>query len=208
MAWKRVEVPKKKPGNGWWSDKTRMDLVTAYVILGSVRLAAAQVGVPEHTVRHWRMAPWWKEAEDEIRRSSKLALSGKLTELVARTFTALEDRVANGDYIYDAKLHEFVRKPINALAANKIIGDMVDRAQMLEKAGTTERINEEGIQQRLDKLREELRSFTKGYIRPEGDIIDVLPEPPIRLTDNGSGTSGTSHDTSTHDTPHDSSSGS
>jgi hypothetical protein len=176
MAFKKVEVRKKKPGPGWWSEKTRMEVVTAYVVLGKVSLVVATTGVPEDTVRKWKMAPWWKEAEDEVRRSSKLALSGKLQEVVTKTYLQLEDRVANGDYIYDARLHKLVRKPIDAIVANKIIGDMIDRSILLEEKATKEQINEDGIQQRLDKLREEFRSFAKGkLLKDEKDIIDVEP---------------------------------
>ena len=175
MAFKRVEVRKKKPGPGWWSEKTRMEVVTAYVLLGKVSLVVASTGVPEDTVRKWKMAPWWKEAEDEIRRSSKLALSGKLQDVVKRTFIALEDRVENGDYLWDAKDQKFVRKPINALTANKIINDMLDKSILLEEKATREVVNEDGIQQRLDKIREELRTFAKGRIpKNETEIIDVV----------------------------------
>ena len=175
MAFKRVEIRKKKPGPGWWSEKTRMEVVTAYVLLGKVSLVVASTGVPEDTVRKWKMAPWWKEAEDEIRRSSKLALSGKLQDVVKRTFIALEDRVENGDYLWDAKDQKFVRKPINALTANKIIGDMLDKSMLLEEKATREVANEDGIQQRLDKIREELRSFARGRKPNEEDIIDLSP---------------------------------
>ncbi len=178
MAFKRVEVRKKNPGPGWWSDKTRMDLVISYVILGNLRLAAAQAGVPEVTVRRWKMQPWWKEAEDEIRRSSKLALSGRLNGLVAKSLEALEDRLANGDYLYDTQLHEFVRKPINAIAANKIVGDMIDHSLELEREASKDMVTEEGVQQRLDKIREEFKQMlSKRNIPNNGQIIDVSPLP-------------------------------
>jgi hypothetical protein len=199
MAFKRVEVRKKKPGPGWWSEKTRMEVVTAYVLLGKVSLVVATTGVPEDTVRKWKMQPWWKEAEDEIRRSSKLALSGRLQNVVQKTLEALEDRVANGDYIYDFKLQQFVRKPINALAANKIAGDMLERSILLEEKGIREQATEEGIQQRLDKLREELRSFAKGkQFKNEEDIIDVTPvvhelSSPSELGSTGRGVPESSH---------------
>jgi hypothetical protein len=190
MAFKRVEVRKKAPGPGWWSEKTKMEVVTAYVLLGKVSLVIATTGVPEDTVRKWKMQPWWKEAEDEIRRSNKLTLSGKLQDVVARTFTALEDRVANGDYLYDAKLHKFVRKPINALVANKIITDLIDKSMMLEEKGSKEAVTEEGIQQRLDKIREEFRAMikSKGVVN-EGTVIDAelvpqVEQSSISLTDH------------------------
>jgi len=182
MAFKRVEVHKRKPGPGWWSEKTRMEVVTAYVLLGKVSLVVATTGIPEDTVRKWKMSPWWKEAEDEIRRSSKLALSGRLQTVVQKTLEALEDRVANGDYIYDSKLQKFVRKPIGALAANKIAGDMIERSTMLEEKGIKESITNESIQERLDKLREDMRSFVKQRPIQQGDIIDIDVVPPKAIT--------------------------
>jgi hypothetical protein len=188
LAFKRVEVRKKKPGPGWWSEKTKMEVVTSYVLLGKVSLVVATTGIPEDTVRKWKMQPWWKEAEDEIRRSSKLALSGRLQNVVQKTMEALEDRVANGDYIYDSKLQKFVRKPIGALAANKIAGDMIDRAMILEEKGIKEQVTNESIQERLDKLRMDIRGFVKqkGPKANEEDIIDVVPcesVPPALLSD-------------------------
>ncbi len=184
MAFKRVEVPKRKPGPGWWSDKTRMDLVVSYVILGNLRLAAANAGVPEDTVRRWKMQPWWKEAEDEIRRSSKLALSGKLNGVVAKSLEALEDRLDNGDYLYDAKLHKFVRKPISASTANKIVNDMVEQSIELERIASQDKVTEEGVMDTLNKIREEFKQMLSKRNKPNGEIIDVtiVPDPQLPYT--------------------------
>ena len=41
-------------------------------------------GVPDITCRKWKASPWWKEAEDEIRRGTKVQLSGKLTKAIEK----------------------------------------------------------------------------------------------------------------------------
>ena len=189
MAFKRVEVPKKKPGPGWWSDKTRMECVSAFVLLGKVSLVVATTGIPEDTVRKWKMTQWWKDAEDEIRRSTKLTLSSKLTDIVNKTMVALDDRVTNGDYVWDRDSKSYGRKPITGLMASKIASDMLDRALLLESKASQEKVSEEGINDRLDRIREQLRSLTSGnnafYDRPPPEIIeaDVVIRVPITLED-------------------------
>jgi hypothetical protein len=156
-------IDKKKAGNtGWWSDKERIQAVNAYVILGKVTLVAASTGIPEDTLRKWKMASWWKEAEDEIRRSNKIELSGKLSNIVTKTLEQLEDRVTNGDFFYNPKLGTFERKGISAQQASKITVDLIDKTLLLEKSATEERITEEGLDLRLKKLKEEMIRFAKA----------------------------------------------
>jgi hypothetical protein len=181
-------IDKKKAGTpGWWSDKERLQAVSAYVVLGKVTLVAATTGIPEDTLRKWKMASWWKEAEDEIRRSNKIELSGKLSRIVDATLVQLEDRVANGDYFYNPKTGKFDRKPINASQASKITNDLVDKTLLLEKTATQERITEEGLDLRLKKLRDEMVRFAKAKTiegvkkdeflqTPERTVYEVVPE--------------------------------
>ena len=92
-------IDKKVPGNnGWWSDKERYQAVASFLIIGNFRLTAAAVGIPEETLRRWKLQPWWKEAEEEIRKSSKIELTGKIANVINKTMAQLEDRVENGDF--------------------------------------------------------------------------------------------------------------
>ena len=172
---------KKAGGHEWWSEKERLQAVSAYLVLGKVSLVAATTGIPEDTLRKWKMASWWSEAEDEIRRSSKLQLSGKLSEVITKTITQLDDRVTNGDFFYNPRLGTFERKPINASQASKITSELIDKTLLLEKHATQERISEEGLDIRLKKLRDEMIRFAKaktisGELLPaetiQGELVD------------------------------------
>lgn len=169
-------VDKKKAGDGWWSQKERLQAVSAYVLLGKVTLVSATTGVPEDTLRKWKMADWWKEAEDEIRRSNKIELSGKLSNIVNATLLQLEDRVANGDFFFNPRTGKWDRKPISASQASKITSDMIDKTLILEKNATQESITEEGLDSRLKKLRDEMIRFAKAKTI-EGEVLHVQEIP-------------------------------
>lgn len=157
-----------------YPDKKKLEAVQAYVLLGSLRQAAIAVSVPEPTVKSWKGTTWWSELESEIRASNKLTLSVKLTEIVQKGLVALNDRVANGDYVYNFVTKVFERKPISAAVANKIVTDMMDRAVHLEKLGTTTQASEVGVEARLKAIQAQIRSFITKKPEPEPrEIIDV-----------------------------------
>lgn len=163
-------IDKKKPGVGWWSEKERLQAVNAYVVLGKITLVSATTGIPEDTLRKWKITDWWKEKEDEIRRSNKIELSGKLSNVVSKTLQALDDRVTNGDFFFNPKTGGWERKPISALHASKIANDLIDKTLVLEREATTEKVTEEGLDLRLKKLKEEMIRFAKAKTI-EGELV-------------------------------------
>lgn len=176
-------VDKKRKGNGWWSEKERFNVVAAYLLLGKIGLVAASTGVPELTIRKWRMAPWWKETEDEIKRSSKIELSGKLGTIINKSIEGLEDRVVNGDFKWNSSTRKFERVPIGADTLNKIAGNLIDRSLVLEKEATKEVVSQETVNDRLTKLMEEMIRFSKQKklvqtIPIEGDYTKEISDAP------------------------------
>ncbi len=171
-------VDKKTPGNGWWSEKERLQAASAFVVIGNYRLTAAAVNIPEETIRRWALADWWKEALDEIRKSSKIELTGKIANVINKTMLQLEDRVENGDFFYDPKTGKFIRKPINASVASKIAGDLITKTLVLEKEVTQERVSDEGLEDRLKKLKDEMLRFA-GAKTIEAEVVHVEETAPI-----------------------------
>lgn len=166
---------KVKGNNGWWSNEERIEAVKTYLILGVITHVAAATGIPEITLRKWKAQDWWKEAEEEYRNSSKIEVSGKLSRIVNKTITALEDRVSNGDFFFNPVSKKWERKPVGANILHKITSDLIDKQLILEKDTTKEKTSDEGINSRLDKLRDEMIKFAKARkpVTVEGEIIDV-----------------------------------
>ena len=177
-----VDVDKKRNDHqqARHSEKQRLQAVNAYVVLGKVTLVAATTGIPEDTLRKWKASDWWKEAEDEIRRSNKIQLSGRLQTVVQRTLAELEDRVANGDFFFNPKTGKWDRKPISAVQANRVVNDLIDKSMVLEKTALEEKVTEEGLDLRLQKLKEEMIRFAKAKTI-EGEIVNELPKETHRI---------------------------
>jgi hypothetical protein len=164
-----------------WTDKKKLEVLQMYILLGNLRVACSNANVPEDTVRHWKMTQWWKDLEDELRRGSKLQLSARLSTLVQKSIEAMDDRITNGDFFFNKKTGSFDRKPVSAEHLNKITNTLIDNHLRLEKQGTTEKFNDEGLKDRLDKIREELSRFAKA-VPIQGEVLNVVPVETPRST--------------------------
>ena len=186
----RRRIDKKAPGNnGWWSDKEKYQAVAAYLLMGKITLVAAATRIPEITLRKWKTAQWWKDAIDEIRRSNKIELSGRLTDVVNKTIVQLEDRVQNGDYFFNPKTGKFERKTIKAIEASQITNNLIDKTLILEKQAITEKETDEGLDARLAKLMEEMKRFAKATTI-EGEATHVEDPRTLERISDDSGPSG------------------
>lgn len=163
------------PKQAWYTDKQKYEVVAAYILFGNMAQVSRMTGVPDITCRKWKASPWWKEAEDEIRRGAKVQLSGKLTKSIELANLALEDRLQNGDFMFDYKTGQLVRKPVTADTAVKVLDRLIDRQEQLDKTvKALETTTAEGVDERLKKLAEDFIKFAKAK-----EIIHEEPVLPI-----------------------------
>ena len=164
---------KKGKGPGKWADSQRIELVTTWLATGNLALSAATLGIPEITARVWKTQPWWKELIAEIRASENLELDSKLKKVVDKSVDQLLDRVENGDFQYDQKTGQLVRKPISARDAAKVSTDMIDRRELLQGKKQEQFDNTRKMEDKLLKLADELSRFAKAKVVNE--IVVELP---------------------------------
>ncbi len=189
MPYKYVQKTKSQgpKDSTHWGEKKKLEVLQSYLVTGNMRLSADLCGVPVVTARLWRATKWWIETEADLRRGNKIKLSSRLTDVVNKAITVLDDRLTNGDFVFHPKSGEFVRKPISAEHANKITTALIDRSLTVEKAATPEKQTDEGLEARLLKLKAEMEKFAKKvYLPPssQGEPIDVTPieNPPVETT--------------------------
>lgn len=171
---------KKAGGNTWWSEKEKYNAVAAYLVFGNMAEVSRQTGIPHITIRQWKAQPWWSEAEQEIKRGSKLEISGKLRKGIELAQMAVEDRLLNGDFVFNPKTGQLVRKQVSADTAIKVLGTLLDKQVLLEeKAEANVHVTAEGVTERLQKIADELLKFSKAKdvtpAKPMLDVIDVTP---------------------------------
>lgn len=159
-------------GAKWWSDNKKIEVVTAFLITGKASLAAIATGVPDDTVRRWKQEPWWNELIEEIQTSSDIELDGKLQKRIEKALDLVNDRLENGDFFYDPRQGEFVRKPVNVRDGWKVASEMIDKRFLIRKF-PKERVNQEGVQDILKNLAKEFADMARQKVK---NNIGTKPE--------------------------------
>lgn len=170
----------KVHGNAW-SDKKRIEVATAHAMGLSAPLIEATTGVPAQTIRHWRMTDWFRDLVEEIRREDDNSVDAKLTNIVSKSMDVITDRLENGDFMFDSKAGEFVRKPLAAKDVNRIADTMFDKRNLLRGKPTSISSKQEQVSDRLLKLAVEFERFVNAKeitVVPvaEPEVIDLTPE--------------------------------
>jgi transposase-like protein len=165
------------PTNKQWSDSQKMEAIQSYLLLGNLALTSRILGIPEITLRVWKTSQWWKDTVAEIKSQEKVELSSKMKKLVGASLAVVEDRLINGDFQFDQKTGEVIRKPVNMKDAHKVAMDMQERQDLIDKSLSGEESKgDEGVQSRLLKLAEQFAEMATKKIEQKVDehrTIDV-----------------------------------
>lgn len=157
-----------------WSDSQKIEAVQTYLALGKITLAAAVLKIPEVTLRNWKSKDWWKEIEQELRLQDDMVLSSKLQNLINKSLETVSDRLENGDYIYDQKTGQLVRKPVAMKDAHKVAMDMVDKREFLITK-VPQQQSAEALDDKLTKLAEKFAQIAQSVKAPV-QVTDVIFE--------------------------------
>lgn len=158
-----------------WSDSQKIEAVTTWLALGELRLTASVLKIPEATLKVWKRKEWWGEIERDLREQENLQLSVRLRRIIDKSFTQLEDRLENGDFVFDQKTGEMRRKPVNMRDAHKVAIDLIDKKAVLENNGPAH-VSVEAIDDKLDKLAQRFAEIAKAAKQPVIEVTDVIYE--------------------------------
>lgn len=154
-----------------WSDSQKLECVTTYLSLGNLALTSRLLKIPEMTIRMWKQKDWWKETEAELRQQETLELNVRLKKIIESTLATTEDRLANGDFIYDNRLGQMVRKPVSMKDAHKVTLDLMNRRDVLENKQPRD-VSLEQIDDKLAKLAQKFEEIASG--RKAIEVTDVI----------------------------------
>ena len=152
------------------TESQKLETVQTYLIFGgSVSKTAAAMKVPETTIYFWRKTDWWQEMEKTIRTEENLTLSARLKKILDKSMDIVEDRLENGDFIYDQKTGKMKRKPVAMKDAQKAVTEFMERREKLHR-GDTHTVAEELVADKLAKLAAEFAKLA----RPQPVVTDVV----------------------------------
>jgi transposase-like protein len=158
--------------NKSWSDKQKIEAVQHYLLVGNLALTARVMGIPEITIRQWKTTEWWKNVVEDLKMQENMQLSAKLKNLVEASLVAVSDRLENGDFMYDQKTGQMIRKPVNIRDAHKVATDLMEKRTMLEKAAAPAQEQTQDVD-RLEQLAEKFASFVLKKTEQAPVIVDV-----------------------------------
>ena len=149
-----------KRKNGWWPEEKKVEVASLYAagVVSSEDLARL-TGVPNSRIRDWRLQEWWPEMLEKIHASIDTDIVSKYTGLVDKALDVIQDRLINGDHVYDKRTGEIHRKAVSMRDANTVAATVVDKRQLL-RGKPTSRSEKVSVDARLGKLAEEFARFT------------------------------------------------
>jgi hypothetical protein len=162
--------------NKRWSDSQKTEAVQTYMILGSLKLVAGALQIPFDTLKVWKQSEWWKTLEGDLRVQDDLQLSSRLQKIVNRSYDVIEDRLDNGDFVYDQKTGQMRRKPVAMKDAHKVAIDLMDKRDML----IDRHIQGDSIT--TDKIEKTLADLAANFAKIANQIT-TNPKHPIEVTD-------------------------
>lgn len=176
-------------GNVHWSDKQKQEAVNSYLLLGNLALTARLLNIPEITLRVWKTQEWWKNAVEEVNLQEKVELSARVKKLVDASMSVVEDRLANGDYQYDQKTGQMIRKPVAMKDAHKVATDMLNQQEMLKK-DKREVQTEDHVEDKLLKLAEKFADMATKKIDQKMDEQRTVEAETVEVKDDQENSQG------------------
>lgn len=141
-----------KSVNKSWSDSQKIEAVTTFLALGgSPSKTCELLKIPPQTLFTWKRQQWWHELEEQLKKEDRLTLSASLKNVIDKSIGVLADRLEHGDWIYDNKTGQLLRKPVSMKDANRVANDLIEKRVKLEQKETFI-VAQENIQDKLNQL--------------------------------------------------------
>ena len=141
---------------------------------GNINQTAIALQIPPETVRRWTKSAWWKELYDEVKQEDNIVLSHKLQKIVARSLALVEDRLEKGDFFYDQKTGQVVRKEVSLRDAHEVMKSSFQMRESIEKPQAAE-VEEGSINDKLAALAKQFEQFAVAQKeKPPVNVTDVM----------------------------------
>lgn len=159
----------------WYNDRQKIEAVQTYLLLGNFAETARVLGINEHTLRSWKSSDWWHELLQEMKKQDTILLNKRLKSIAAKSLELMEERLEQGDWIYDQKTGELRRKPVSLRDATQAtVSVLTIKDKIDDKENFT--VAQEHIEQKLSKLAEAFTKLSKGEKLEDAEDIEYVEE--------------------------------
>lgn len=159
-----------------YSDSQKIEAVTTYLMVGSLTMVASMLKININTLKLWKKSEWWKDIELDLRTQTDLQLSKRLQNIANKSLDVIEDRMSNGDFVYDQKSGQMRRKPVSMRDAHKVMMDVQERSDtLIDRHLAEQSVSTDKIENTLNKLAEEFARIANQVTAKQPiEVIDVL----------------------------------
>ena len=170
LSMKRATTQMHKPGYKFSVEK-RIEVISTWLALGNLRQAATICGVSYDLCLKWKTQPWWQDMIAEIQAARKFKVENKLNKIVDKALSVIDDRLENGDFVYNQKTGEVSRKPVSLKEARGAANDLMQRQVALSKLEieTQQAARTDSVKDQLAMLAQEFAKFNTKR------TVEVIP---------------------------------
>jgi hypothetical protein len=158
-----------------YTDKEKLNAVCVFAVTGNSRRCAEIAKLPEATIRSWKQTVWWAEAMSRVVAEKDEELTYELSNLVDKAVREVNDRLDNGNYVYDTKRGELIRKPVDAKELAIVTAIAIDKQQLL-RGKPTSRTEAVSQSERLNSLQDQFRKFTQAKTIEQEPEVEIEEE--------------------------------
>lgn len=192
---KQVGRPRKEARHKaeWHPEEKRIEACTLFAATGSITKTAALCKVPAGTVRRWKDEDWWDEISQRIRREENESTDKKFSTIVDKALSKIEERIENGDYVYDIKKGVAVPVPVGARDLAIVTGTLFDKRQLLRGEATkiSKNVNtEEHLNQLAERFIQAVKKRGSGVKELDIEDAQTIQGESVLLSEEDVGASG------------------
>jgi len=157
----------------FFPQETKVDAATLYAVYGDVEQVAELVSVPQSVIRGWKQEPWWIEIQKQVYVEQNEKLAGRISVILDKTITHLEERLEFGDEVVVQKTGEIVTKKVDASVLAKMFENLAHQRRITrgEPTSISAKI---GVDDRLKTLEKAFLKFAQAKEINHEEIEDSL----------------------------------
>lgn len=158
-----------------WAYDKKQEALRHFLSCGNKTQTAMDLRIPVKTIYNWSIQDWWRDGLKELKHENIDRTDAKLTALIDEALVGIEDRMSNGETVYDPRTGKERIVPVKIRDLNTVFTTLLDKRQLLRKE-PTKIIEQTTTATQLQNLALQFEQFVTKRIkeeRPE-DIIEFI----------------------------------
>ena len=147
------------------------------MLLGNMRVVSEQTGISYPVLCSWKNADWWPELVAQVKKQKQAKTNNSIVKLIEQSLDVMQDRLDNGDWVFDQKNGTSVRKPVSVRDATAIATSLLQRQQVAEEMESRQATTSATVQETLSLLAAEFKKYTgKPILKDVEDAVEISPK--------------------------------